>query len=364
MEQNEQDKLIPGGKRISRKKFLRACGSIVAGGTVLGVSAVLMKDRVGPRQGVFSGVVDGTQGKGSSGNKVGDVSSLKMAKDKAFVSPYKLTSSFSLPEKIDGMDLYEDKVFIACAGAVSVFDSFGKKLHQFDIKNVVRDIAVNDEGIFLLYPSSIAVYSLQGTLLREWEACSELSDYCSFAIASGYLYATDTENKNICQYTTEGGFVRFFDSPNKFVIPSYTFGIEHVDGVLYCSNPGRHQVEKYSLDGKYLGSFGKPGTAPGYFTGCCNPVYLSYTINGDIITSEKGDPRISCYSADGEFKNILIDRVMLGGGNTAYDIKVKNDKIFVSGKKMVSVFLYDKVLAMKSVCSGCATGCPMRSGMT
>jgi hypothetical protein len=357
MEQNEQDELIPGGKRISRKKFLRACGSIVAGGTVLGVSAVLMKDRA------FSGVADGVQGKGASGNNVGDVSSLKLAKDKAFVSPYKLTSSFSLPEKIDGMDLHEDKIFVACAGAVSVFDSFGKMLHQFDIKNVVRDIAVNDEGIFLLYPSSIEVYSHKGALLREWEACSELSDYCSFAVASGFVYATDTENKNICQYTTEGGFVRFFDSPNRFVIPSYTFGIEHVDGMLYCSNPGRHQVEKYSLEGKYLGSFGKPGTAPGYFTGCCNPVYLSFTVNGDIITSEKGDPRISCYSADGKFKNILLDRTMLGGGNTAYDIKVKDDKIFVGGKKMVSVFLYDKVLAMSSVCSNCTTGCPLREGV-
>ena len=360
MEKNEKDELIPGGdNRISRKKFLRTCGSIAAGGAVLGVSAVLMKDRVGQQKGVFLNVTDSAQRKSS----IGDASSLKLAKEKAFVSPYKLTSSFSLPEKIDGMDLYEDKIFVACAESVSVFDSFGKNIHQFDIRNDVRDIVVNDEGIFVLYPAKIEVYSQEGALFREWEACSELSDYCSFAIAQGFLYATDTENKNICQYTTEGGFVRFFDSPNKFIIPSYTFGIECVDGVLYCSNPGRHQVEKYSRDGKYLGSFGKSGRAPGYFTGCCNPVFLSYTVNGDIITSEKGDPRVSCYSPDGKFKNILLDRAMLGGGNTAYDIKVKDDKIFVGGKKMVSVFIYDKVLAMSSSCSDCATGCPMREGV-
>ena len=352
MEKNEQDELIPGGgNRISRKKFLRACGSIVAGGAVLGVSAVLMKDK---QNGIVSG--------GAQGSSVNS-SSLRMAKEKAFVSPYKLTSSFSLPEQIDGLSIYDDKIFVACAGAVSVFDSYGKKLHHFDIKDVVRDIEVNNEGVFLLHPTSIAVYSQEGEVIREWEACSELSDYCSFAIAQGFVYATHVANKDICQYTTEGDFVRFIESPNKFIIPSYTFGIEYVDGVLYCSNPGRHQVEKYALNGEYLGSFGKPGTAPGYFTGCCNPVYLSYTVNGDIITSEKGDPRISCYGADGKFKNILLDKEMLGGGNTAYDIKVKDDKIFVGGKKMVSVFLYDKVLAMSSSCSGCATGCPMRSGM-
>ena len=364
MEKNEQDELNPMDKRISRKKFLRACGSIVAGGAVIGVSAVFIKDGVNQKS-IIANTFEGSQGKGSAGSHIssGKGSVTRPANEKAFASPYKLTSSFSLPEQINGMDLYEDKVFVACAGKVSVFDSYGKTLNHFEIKNAVRDIIVDDEGVFLLYPASISVYSHQGTLLREWEACSELSDYCSFTVASGFLYATDAENKNICQYTTEGGFVRFINSPNKFVVPSYTFGIEHVDGVLFCSNPGRHQVEKYSLEGEYLGSFGKPGTVPGYFTGCCNPVYLSYTINGDIITSEKGDPRISCYGADGKFKNILLDKEMLGGGNTAYDIKVKDDKIFVGGKKMVSVFLYDKVLAMSSSCSGCATGCPLREGV-
>ena len=344
MENKEQDGLNPADKRISRKKFLRTCGSIVAGGAILGVSGVLMKDK-------WMSQEEATPGK------------LNVSPEKAFVSPYRLTSSFSLPEQIDGMALHEDKIFVACAGSVSVFDFYGTKLQDFEIKNVVRDIAVNDEGIFLLHPTSIAVYSQKGEMIREWEACSELSDYCSFAIAQGFLYVTDVANKNICQYTIEGGFVRFIDSPNKFVIPSYTFGIEHVDGILFCSNPGRHQVEKYKLDGEYLGCFGKPGTAPGYFTGCCNPVYLSYTANGDIITSEKGDPRVSCYSADGEFKNILLDNEMLGGGNTAYDIKVKDDKIFVAGKKMVSIFLYDKVQAMISGCSSCSTGCPLRKGV-
>ena len=364
MEKNEQDELNLMNKRISRKKFLRTCGSIVAGGAVLGVSAVLIKDGANQKS-IIANAFEGSQGKGSTGSQVsqGKGSITRPANEKAFSSPYKLTSSFSLPEQVDGLDLYGDKVFVACAGSVSVFDSYGKKLHQFEVKNVVRDIAVNDDGVYLLHPTSIAVYSQKGALLRNWAACSELSDYCSFAIASGFVYATDVANKNICQYTTEGGFVRFIDSPNRFIIPSYTFGIEHVDGVLFCSNPGRHQVEKYNLNGEYIGSFGRTGTAPGYFTGCCNPVYLSYTVNGDIITSEKGDPRISCYSADGSFKNILLDREMLGGGNTAYDIKVKDDKIFVGGKKMVSVFLYDKALAMSSVCSDCATGCPMREGV-
>jgi len=345
MEKFEQNDLT--GKQMSRKKFLRTCGSIVAGGAILGVSGVSIKNswKANPNAGANAG-------------------NILFSRDDAFASPYRLVSSFSLPDKIEGMDLYNDEVFVAGSGHVSVFDVYGKKLHLFDIEKGVRDIVADYGAIYLLYPAKIAVYSRNGEMIREWEACSELSDYCSFALASGFVFATDVSNKNICQYTTEGNFVRFINSPNRFIIPSYTFGIEHVDGVLFCSNPGRHQVEKYSLNGEYLGAFGKPGAAPGFFTGCCNPVYLSYTLNGDIITSEKGDPRISCYSPDGKFKSILLDSKNLGGGNTAYDMKVRNDKIFVAGEKQVSIFHYDNTQASNSACSSCKTGCPLREGVT
>ena len=155
MEDKEKNDFIPADKRISRKKFLRTCGSVVAGGAVLGVSAVLMRDRVGQQNGAFSDVADGASENGSSGN----YSSLKPVIKKAFASPYKLTSSFSLPEQIDGLALYDDKVFVACAGSISVFDSYGTRLHHFEIKDIVRDIAVNDDGVFLLHPRSVAVYS-------------------------------------------------------------------------------------------------------------------------------------------------------------------------------------------------------------
>ena len=194
MEKNEQNNFNPVDKRISRKKFLRTCGSIVAGGAVLGVSAVLMKDK---QNGILSDELGASRAKGVSAKG----SSFKMATEKAFASPYKLTSSFSLPEQIDGLGLYEDKIFVASAKSVSIFDSYGKKLHHFDIKDIVRDIAVNDDGVFLLHPKSVAVYTRKGEILREWEACSDLSDYCSFAIAQGFVYATDVVNKNICQYT-------------------------------------------------------------------------------------------------------------------------------------------------------------------
>ena len=68
--------------------------------------------------------------------------------------------------------------------------------------------------------------------------------------------------------------MKFIQSPSGFIVPSYSFGITNIDGVVYCSNPGRHLVESYSPEGEYISSFGKPGGAAGLFSGCCNPVYL------------------------------------------------------------------------------------------
>lgn len=322
---------------ISREKFLRTFGAIIAGGTVAGVSGTLL---LKPHT-----------------ESAGDV---RAAEKAAFTSPYRQITSFATPGIVEGFELFGDQMYVVASNIVSVFDHAGKLLHRFSSGEAIRDIAVNDSGIYILYTTKIKVFSHAGKLLREWAACSELSGYCSMAVAEDYVFVTDVVNKNICKYTADGQFVKFISSPNGFVIPSYTFAIEYIGGVLYCSNSGRHQVESYTLDGKYLGTFGKAGGAPGLFTGCCNPMYLTYTANGEIITSEKGDPRISCYSRDGKFRNILLDNKSLGGGNSAYDVKVQKDKIFIAGKNKVAVFRYDKSLATNSGCLGCGINCPLK----
>ena len=331
--------------KISRKKFLQTCGSVLAGGSILAVSGVLL-------QKIFARPEQNKTGK-----------SLLVDKE-AFQSPYKLVSSFGVPDWIEGFELYEDKLIIAASNNIYIYDHMGALLNTFVVGSHIRDIAVSGGLIYLLYPARVEVYDMEGEWVRDWEACSDQSDYCSFTVASGSVFVTDAANKNLCKYTTEGAFVRFINSPNGFIIPSYTFGITYAGGVVYCSNSGRHLIESYSLDGEYIGAFGKAGGAVGLFCGCCNPVHLSHTSTGEIITSEKGNPRISCYGSDGQFRSMLLDSKMLGGGNGSYEVKIHEDKLFAAGRKMVSTFQYDKVLAASTSCSGCAVRCPLREGIT
>jgi hypothetical protein len=331
-------------QNISRKKFLRSFGAVLAGGAVAGVSGIVIKNNI-QKDGL---VVDTNQVKSSAND--------------GFVSPYKQIAAFSAGGTIEAFDQYDGKLYISTVNAVSVYDDYGKQLSQFAVKyGITRDMAVDREGVWLLRPTSILFYSFEGEILREWEACSALSDYCSFTLAEGFVFVTDRENKNITKYTREGGFVKFIDSPNRFIIPSLTFGIEYANNLIYCSNSGRHQIEIYTLDGEYKDKFGSAGGGPGAFCGCCNPVHLTGTPTGEIITCEKGNPRISCYGSDGKFRSILLNSKSLGGGYAAYEAKIADDKIFAAGSDMITIYSYDKQLAAASDCVGCkVNNCRLR----
>jgi hypothetical protein len=275
-------------------------------------------------------------------------------------SHFKQVTSFKLPEEINRFELHDNRLFFSAGQSVYIIDIDGKQLAKFPAGQNVRDITVSGDEIYLLYPTRIAVYSLNGQPVRQWEACSDLSDYCSFTIAGDAVFVTDAANKDICKYTTEGNFVKFIKSPAGFIIPSYSFDIDSWNDTIYCVNSGRHLIEAYTLDGRFIVCFGKSGSEAGFFAGCCNPAYISFTLGGTLITSEKGNPRISCFERNGKFNGLLLNSKMLGSGNKACEVKTIGDKLFVAVKNKISVFQCNKTSVSGAACSGC-TGCPYRN---
>ena len=277
-----------------------------------------------------------------------------------FVSPYAKEFSFEVPENICALELVDNKIYVATKKSVLIYDLAGMLLNRFEVSGVVsyesngdfsdgtsgndsndvgvRDLVVRENLIYLLFPASIKVYSDEGLEVKAWEACSDNSNYCSLTLASDYVFVTDADNKNICKYTTDGSFIAFISSPRGFVVPSLSFDIDTWNDTIYCVNVGRQQIEKYTLNGEFIASFGHPGGQPGAFAGCCNPSHISFTANGDILTSEKGNPRICIFEKNGRFKNLLLNNKMLGGGSNAYDVKINDGKLYVALNKTVSVF--------------------------
>lgn len=258
--------------------------------------------------------------------------------DYAFVSPYELIAEFSIPAVINRIEYDNGRLLVVAGNTIYSYTERGEELLSFSVKPDVRDITIEGDEIYALYPTFIEVYSKQGEPLRQWEACSDLSDYCSLAVAGDYLFVTDAQNKNICKYTKEGNFVKFIFSPRGFIIPSYAFDIASHNDTIFCSNSGRHLIESYTLEGDFIAAFGGPGGDAGHFAGCCNPAFLTFSSEGLLLTSEKGNPRISSFDKTGSFRSVLINSRLLGGGSDAREIRSYEDRLYVAGKNKISVF--------------------------
>lgn len=336
-------------KNISRRKFLQMGGSLALGAAFIGVMGNrLWKMLTNP------------------GELFYDAKATKQYQDalerERFISPYRRTFGFVVPDEILSLELLQGQIVAATPNNIYLYGLDGDLRENFSVRSDLRDMAVYEGKLYLLFPSRIEVYTspLNGQLSQEWEACSEDADYCSLTVFSSGIFVTDASAKNICQYNLDGTLARFIKSPKGFVVPSYSFGITNMNGMIFCSNPGRHQVEQYTADGEFVSSFGKSGMGAGEFSGCCNPVQITTTPTGELLTSEKGLPRISCYAADGAFRSILLDDKALGGGHAAYDVKMLGDKLIVSGGKKISVFQYDDRRSAQTLCGTCTVECPLK----
>lgn len=91
-----------------------------------------------------------------------------------------------------------------------------------------------------------------------------------------------------------------------FVVPSPYFDIAiDPNGNLRVADTGRHRIETYNRDGRYLESWGQPSGKIEDFLGCCNPCHFALMADGRFVTAEKGLPRVKIYDSAGRFECVV-----------------------------------------------------------
>ncbi|MCL2414281.1 MAG: hypothetical protein FWC94_03405 [Bacteroidales bacterium] len=279
-----------------------------------------------------------------------------------FVSPYKLVRNFEAESNIINFYVAESLVFVVLYDKVSVFDLSGNHRNDFPIESGVRDIAVVENTIYLLYMAKIDQYSFTGQKIDGWESHNPNSDYRAFTITENYIFVTDVGERQVAQYRRDGSVARFFRSPDRFILPDpEAFDIIAINDTIFVTNSGRHRIESYTLDGEFITYFGTPGAQAGGFAGCCNPIFITETPAGNILTSEKGRPRITSFGRDGSFRMVMFDTQALGGGTHARRIRVcEENNIFIANRNTISVYTFDSTRVERTcnrACSGCRNAC-------
>jgi hypothetical protein len=206
-----------------------------------------------------------------------------------------------------------DQVYVCAGNYVTVLDSQGQTVQEIALSEASRCAAVARDGtLFVGLRDHIEVFDPKGRRTAAWESAGKKSWLTGLAVGEKDVFAADAGARVLLRYDRAGKRVGRIGEKNKernvpgFVVPSPYLDVElGKDGLLRVNNPGRHQVEIFTVDGDFEGAWGKPTAAITGFCGCCNPVGIAFLPDERLVTCEKGLPRVKVYSLDGQFQCVV-----------------------------------------------------------
>ena len=217
-----------------------------------------------------------------------------------------------------------DRIYAAGARGIVVLDRDGKKLNAWATSGPARCVAVGqDRCVYVGLKRKVEKYDSGGKLVKSWgkpgKAGGEFDFIASIAVSQWDVFVADAGNRCIHRFDVTGdyaGEIGKRDTSEGFlglVVPSMYLDLAVNDkGQIVVGNPGLRRVETYSPDGRLRGHWGRPGIGPEGFCGCCNPIHLALDRGGNVVTSEKGIPRVKVHDSSGKLMAVF-DKKMVGG---------------------------------------------------
>jgi hypothetical protein len=201
-----------------------------------------------------------------------------------------------------------------CAGNyLSALTETGAVGLEIAFSEPTRCAAVSGAGqVFVGLRNRIEVFDAKGQRERGWASAEKKSWFTGVAVSDAEVFVADAGMRLIWVYDFAGKELRRIgvkDSERNisgFIIPSPFFHVALApDGVLRVNNPGRHRMERYTVDGDFSGAWGVTAMGIEGFCGCCNPIGFALLPDGKYVTCEKGLPRVKVYNAHGEFESVV-----------------------------------------------------------
>jgi hypothetical protein len=207
----------------------------------------------------------------------------------------------------------DDQLYIAAGNYVSALDKHGSVQLELALGGPARALAIASDGDILVgLRDHVEVFDSKGARRASWDSPGPRTWLTGLATSTDSFFAADAGNRVVLRYDRKGKLVGRIGEKNKmrntpgFIVPSPYFDLKmHRDGLLRVTNPGRHRVEAYTVDGDFEFAWGKPSAAIDGFCGCCNPVSIASLPDGRLVTCEKGLPRVKVYHADGGFASVV-----------------------------------------------------------
>lgn len=208
----------------------------------------------------------------------------------------------------------EGLVYVVGDSEVKVFDASGTLQRRWQTEKQALSIDVSNQQVYVGEEGQIEIFDLAGKRTNAWTDSKNLGAVTAIESAGTDVIVADALSRCIRRFDRTGKLLNNIGHDNRmkgFNIPNgaLDFSIDK-DAVIFACNPGKHRVERYTLEGELLGHIGRfDGRDPKGFQGCCNPTNVTVAKDGLVYVTEKAGPRAKVLDRSGELIGVIATDV-------------------------------------------------------
>jgi len=222
-------------------------------------------------------------------------------------------------------------IWVAGDMAIREFSAEGQEKTSHSLTGTAKAVACTPRGALFAATDDQVVPLTSGA---PWSSLGPRARVVSIVADNNHVFVADAGNRVVTSFDHGGRRISEFgqktaDYPG-LTVPSAFIGMAlHPSGDLMVSNIGQHRVERHGRDGRLVEAVGEAGMGMDAFCGCCNPTHVSILPNGDIVTSEKGLPRVKVLSPDGTLKCVVAGPEQFHSETLGLATAVMGEKILI-----------------------------------
>lgn len=206
-----------------------------------------------------------------------------------------------------------DGIYVLGDGSVRIFEPHGGLVQTWRAPEGALCLTTDADGrVYFGLPGRVEIYGRTGRRLGGFSAGDggRPAGITAVKIFGREVLAADASSRYIRRFDANGkqiGVIGTWGKNRGFMLPNRVLDMDvDAEGVVRATDPGRHRVSSWALDGAPAGHFGKFGTIhPEDFVGCCNPVNLTLAPDGKVVTAEKVAARVKIYDPQGSLLGLI-----------------------------------------------------------
>ena len=113
---------------------------------------------------------------------------------KVIITSYSSKAEFKLPFTAEALAFNGNELFISSTENLYIYSTQGEQAKIIKTNNIIRDISVSGDKVYVLHHESVAIYDLLLNYIDEWDASYDKPSFCQLAISNGKIYITDRKS--------------------------------------------------------------------------------------------------------------------------------------------------------------------------